>query len=372
MNENRIERLREYAAVSAVFDNLIHALEDILGQDELKDKLTGVGQKAAVTELFFREFVDDDKLVMKYISDPDMKKRISRYKNEFGGIMLRWILNDKDTCSVAIEKMVAEAKKLAEMIESENVGRELNIPAEKVNTTKEMREMLSNDTYRDIHKNDIRRAMLDFICMSLPSFKEIAAEEGKPLVDIILDSINETCDKLGFKSIDDDKNFYRNIIEQVKDLPEEEANKKIKNISIGLKNKDSVRTLEDAFNVAGIAALFTSIARDEKGLITDNETFRGVTSLAIRRQIGKLPKDVILTITKFCSDYYENFTEEGKQKFIDDINNYVREISKEKDLIKNTFLDSMASGKGTMVIDRTGDIDSLNEDDDDDEDDEEE
>ena len=158
----------------------------------------------------------------------------------------------------------------------------------------------------------------------------------------------------------------------MKDLPEEEANKKIKNISIGLKNKDSVRTLEDAFNVAGIAALLISIARDEKGLITDNETFRGVTSLAIRRQIGKLPKDVILTITKFCSDYYDNFTEEGKQKFIDSINEYVRKISKEKDLMKNTFLDSMASGKGTMVIDRTGDTDSLNEDDDDDEDDEEE
>ena len=59
--------------------------------------------------------------------------------------MLRWILNDKDTCSVAIEKMVAEAKKLAEMIESENVGRELNIPAEKVNTTKEMRETLKEN-----------------------------------------------------------------------------------------------------------------------------------------------------------------------------------------------------------------------------------
>jgi hypothetical protein len=102
--------------------------------------------------------------------------------------------------------------------------------------------------------------------------------------------------------------------------------------------------------------------------------------LTIRRQIGKLPKDVILKLTKFCSDYYDNFTEEGKQKFIDNIDKYVREISKEKDLMKNTFLDSIASGKGAMVIDETGDIsditnkilDSLDEDDDEDEDDEEE
>ena len=48
--------------------------------------------------------------------------------------------------------------------------------------------------------------------------------------------------------------------------------------------------------------------------------------------------------------------------------------------MKNTFLDSIASGKGAMVIDETGDIsditnkilDSLDEDDDEDEDDEEE
>lgn len=380
MNENRLERIKEYAAVSAIFDHLIHALEDILKENEIKDKLTGVGQKIALTDLFFREFVDDDTLMLRGITDPDMKKRMERYKNEFGGIMLRWILNDKDTCFGAIVKMVTEAKKLAAMIESDNVGRELNIPAEEVNTTKEMREMMNNDMYRDIHKNDIRRAMLDFICISLPTFKEMAAEEGKPLADVMLDSINDTCGKIGFKSIDSDEDFYRNIIEQVKDLPEEEANKKIKNISIGLEKKNGVRTLEDAFNVAGIAALLISIAKDEKGLITNNETFKGVTSLAIRRQIGKLPKDVILKLTKFCSDYYDNFTEEGKQKFIDNVDKYVREISKEKDLMKNTFLDSIASGKGAMVIDETGDIsditnkilDSLDEDDDEDEDDEEE
>ena len=37
MNENRLERIKEYAAVSAIFDHLIHTLEDILKENEIKD-----------------------------------------------------------------------------------------------------------------------------------------------------------------------------------------------------------------------------------------------------------------------------------------------------------------------------------------------
>lgn len=190
----------------------------------------------------------------------------------------------------------------------------------------------------------------------------------------------DTSGKFGFQ-IDNDTEYYRNIIERIQNLPTEEMQKAIQNIIIGLKKKNDVRTLEDAFNVAGLAALLTTIAKDPKGMIPDKETFKGVSTLAIRRQIKTLPKEVVLKLGSLCMNYYNDFTEEGKQKFINDIDEYVHSISGGgKELLKNTFLDSIASGKGAMVIDETGDIgditnkilESLNEDDDEDEDDEEE
>lgn len=379
MADMKFEKIKECALTSTSFHSLVDALEDILKADELKNKLNNAGAKLAFTELFFREFVNDKNLMMRNITNEDLIKRIERHKNEFGGIMLKWVLNEKDPCFTAIVKMVTEAKELVENIDRDNISAELGRPA-KIHSKDELKEMLSNETFRSLHSNDnTKAALLDYICVMLPDFKEQSKESNKTVTDITIESIKKSLGSLEFDT-DVDEGFFRNILDQVQDLPTEEAIKKIQNIITGLKNKNTVRTLEDAFNVAGFAALLISIAEDNKGLITNKETFKGVTGVAIRKQIGNLPKNVIFDMIAFCAEYYDNFTEEGKAKFISNINDYIHEISGDKDLLKNTVLDNIASGKGAMVIDNTGDIEQIKdailnsldiEDDEDDDDDEE-
>lgn len=380
MDDMMMNRVSNSARVSAVFMALVDTLEEFLKNDTLKKHLNSIGAKTAFAEMFFKEYLDDEELTMNNLTDEKIKKRANRFKNEFCGIMMKWILNEKDSSFMSTVKMVTELKELLVNIDKDLISDEVGKPVDHVHTHEEIKDLLQNETFCDLHRNDIRCATLDFIAFTLPRFKDQAEKEGKPLADVVLKSIMDTSGKFGFQ-IDNDTEYYRNIIERIQNLPTEEMQKAIQNIIIGLKKKNDVRTLEDAFNVAGLAALLTTIAKDPKGMIPDKETFKGVSTLAIRRQIKTLPKEVVLKLGSLCMNYYNDFTEEGKQKFINDIDEYVHSISGGgKELLKNTFLDSIASGKGAMVIDETGDIgditnkilESLNEDDDEDEDDEEE